>query len=276
MRCAMLGSSRRSARAPHRRSGCSADRSRHRHSERSGTLAMLEIFAGSARRRPVYLPRRSSSARPSTSAPTSSCTVRRPAVSTRHALPPPRSDRLPTAARVSPAQAVDNMPLGLVLLNLSDPGGHRSGGARQRPPACRRAPAPLRLPVLPGLCDRQPGPGAAAARRLGRRRRRPHPGRRLRRAGDIGILSCHRAGWRRCAATPTPPRPFGALRDLRVSEDPQDQAIAQLVDAFTAAARQPRDPLRHARDSSPTPRPRHQYDSALGLAAGRPRRSRSG
>ena len=41
---------------------------------------------------------------------------------------------------------------------------------------------------------------------------------------------------------------LAALRDMRASEDPQEQALISMVEAFTAAARrQPADALRHAR-----------------------------
>ena len=78
----------------------------------------------------------------------------------------------------------------------------------------------------------------------------------LTQAVDADGLADHRvsspatgAGWRRCAATPPPPRPMlAALQDLRASEDPQDKALIGIVEAFTAAARgQPENALRHAR-----------------------------
>ena len=72
---------------------------------------------------------------------------------------------------------------------------------------------------------------------------------------------------------------LAGLRDLRASEDPQDKALISLVEAFTAAARrQPKDALRHARDSArPRRRPRHQPRiPAVGVAARRPRRPRTG
>jgi tetratricopeptide (TPR) repeat protein len=69
--------------------------------------------------------------------------------------------------------------------------------------------------------------------------------------GDHNYLVAHRA-WLaamrgNAAATETI---LAGLSDLRSSEDPQDQAVVSLVEAFTAAARhQPETALRHARDT---------------------------
>ena len=68
---------------------------------------------------------------------------------------------------------------------------------------------------------------------------------------DIEYLACHR-GWlvalRGDAGTSE--TMLAALRDLRASEDPQEKSLISIVAAFTAAARrEPRDTLRHARDT---------------------------
>ena len=106
-------------------------------------------------------------------------------------------------------QAGDSMRLGRALLNLADMlAGTDPAAAAETARDRRRAPAPGRRPGLPGRRDRQPGPGAADARRLGRRRGRTHPGRGLRRRWPTTSTSpATGAGWRRCAATPPPPRP---------------------------------------------------------------------
>ena len=66
---------------------------------------------------------------------------------------------------------------------------------------------------------------------------------------DYEFLACYR-GWlaalRGDAATAQ--TMLAALADLRASEDPQDNSLISLVEAFAAAARrQPQDALRHAR-----------------------------
>jgi tetratricopeptide (TPR) repeat protein len=54
---------------------------------------------------------------------------------------------------------------------------------------------------------------------------------------------------------------LAALTDTRVSEDPQDQALVSVAEAFTAAARgQPENALRHARAALP-------YADALGISS---------
>jgi class 3 adenylate cyclase len=66
---------------------------------------------------------------------------------------------------------------------------------------------------------------------------------------DIEALSCERA-WLAALRgdDQTAEAMLAALQDLRASEDPQDQAMVGIAEAFTAAARrQPRDALRHAR-----------------------------
>ena len=192
--------------------------------------------------------------------------------------PAPRSGRLLPRSRAARRPGRRQLPPGT---RAAQPGG-RAGG--HRPRGCgggradrRRAPAPGRRPGLPGICDREPGPGAADARRLGHRRARAHPGRGLRRAGGRSSSSpATGAGWRRCAATPPPPRPCwrhcGTCGPARI---PRTRSLISLVEAFTAAARrQPQDALRHARAAlAHARRPRDQPRiPALGVAAGRPRR----
>ena len=66
---------------------------------------------------------------------------------------------------------------------------------------------------------------------------------------DIEELACYRA-WVAALRgdTPAAQATLAGLGDLRASEDPQDQAVIAVVEAFTAAARrQPAAALRHAR-----------------------------
>jgi len=66
---------------------------------------------------------------------------------------------------------------------------------------------------------------------------------------DIGYITCHRA-WVAALRgdAPTAEAALAALDDLRASEDPQDQALIAVAEAFTAAAHgQPEDALRCAR-----------------------------
>jgi class 3 adenylate cyclase len=66
---------------------------------------------------------------------------------------------------------------------------------------------------------------------------------------DVEYLACSRA-WVAALRgdTPTAQAILAGLGDLRASEDPQDQALIAVVEAFTAAAcRQPAAALRHAR-----------------------------
>jgi class 3 adenylate cyclase/predicted ATPase len=66
---------------------------------------------------------------------------------------------------------------------------------------------------------------------------------------DIEYLACYRA-WLAALRgdTPAAQEILAGLGDLRASEDPQDQALIAVVEAFTAAAdRQPADALRRAR-----------------------------
>ena len=93
--------------------------------------------------------------------------------------------RSPTSAKARGSPPGRRQPrLGRALLNLSDALAVTDPAAARRGcPHRRRAPAPGRRPGLPGVCDRQPGPGTADARRLGRCRGGAHPGRGLRRAG---------------------------------------------------------------------------------------------
>ena len=84
---------------------------------------------------------------------------------------------------------------------------HRPRRRRRGRPRRRRPPAPGRRPRPPRGRGREPGPGAADDRRLGRRRGRAGPGRRRRRPRPTSNTSpATGPGWRRCAATPPPPR----------------------------------------------------------------------
>ena len=67
--------------------------------------------------------------------------------------------------------------------------------------------------------------------------------------GHGGRHAASAAGSRRCVATPGRPRPCSPpCGTIRSSEDPQDQSLTSLLEAFAAAARrQPADALRHAR-----------------------------
>ena len=180
-----VGPLRRSPRPARRRGGGAAGRTRYRHGARPGPTRgrwrcspgrptptgcppKRSPSAGPRRehwpaRRPVHHPRRSTSnlrAR----------TVEAVAYyreSARLADPGRRQH----AHRTGPAQPVGR------------PGRHRprrGGGGRTHR---RRSPAPGRRPRLPGVCRHKPGPGAADARRLGRRAGGTHPGRRRRRDG---------------------------------------------------------------------------------------------
>ena len=97
---------------------------------------------------------------------------------------------------------------------------------------------------------------------------------------DIEYLACYRA-WLAALRgdAPAAQAALAGLGDLRASEDPQDQAIIAVAEAFTAAARrQPAAALRHARAAlDARRRPGDQRRGpAVGLAAGRPRRARPG
>jgi class 3 adenylate cyclase/predicted ATPase len=79
--------------------------------------------------------------------------------------------------------------------------------------------------------------------------------------GSIEYLACYRA-WLAALRgdTPTAHAILAGLGDLRASEDPQDQAVIAVVEAFTAAARgQPAAALGHARAIL-------DEDSALGIS----------
>jgi hypothetical protein len=68
---------------------------------------------------------------------------------------------------------------------------------------------------------------------------------------DIEYLACHR-GWLAALRgdAGSSETMLAALQDLRASEDPQEKSLISIVAAFTAAARrEPRDTLRHARDT---------------------------
>jgi len=68
---------------------------------------------------------------------------------------------------------------------------------------------------------------------------------------DRGQIACYRA-WLAALRgdTATSEKIMAGLRDLRGSEDPQEKALVSIVEAFAAAARgQPKDALRHARET---------------------------
>ena len=186
---APVGPPRRSARSAHRRRGGAAGRSRHRHGARPGGTGGRGGVRRLAGRRPAHHRGADPSARPSASATGQlgrlfitrgiylACAGRRP-------------KRSPTSAKArgSPSQAGDNIRLGRALLNLADALAVTDPAAAAE--AARTAAGHLRR-----VGDRdylafaiaQPGPGAADARRLGRRRGRTHPGRGLRRAGRLRL-----------------------------------------------------------------------------------------
>ena len=111
------------------------------------------------------------------------------------------------AARLA-EQAGDTVRLGRALAQPVRRGDrHRPRRRRGGRPRRRRPAAPGRRPRPARVRGREPGPGAADDRRLGRRRGRAGPGRRRRRPGRHrvpGLLPG--LGWRRCAARPPPPR----------------------------------------------------------------------
>ena len=97
---------------------------------------------------------------------------------------------------------------------------------------------------------------------------------------DIEFLACYRA-WLAALRGDAPAAQaiLAGLGDLRASEDPQDQALIAVAEAFTAAALgQPAAALRHARAALDHAAALgiSARGPAVGLAAGRPRRARPG
>jgi class 3 adenylate cyclase/predicted ATPase len=148
------------------------------------------------------------------------------------------------------AQTGDNMHIGRALLNLSDPLAETDPAAAAE--AARTAAGHLRRAgardylafaimnlaqalLLLGDWDAAEAELIQAADSDG--------------LADIDSFACYR-GWLAALRgnTGTAGTMLAGLRDMRASEDPQDQASVSLVEAFTAAARgQPQDALRHAR-----------------------------
>ena len=206
-----VGPSRRRARAAHRGSGGPARGSRHRHGPRPGAArgtggvrrlgrGRQAVYRGAhsrpgARRGRQHAQRPVSSPAASTSTSLGAAAPRRPPTSAK----PRGSPHRPTTT--SPWDA--HSPTCRTTLAVTDSGGRGGRGTHRR-----RAPAPGRRPGLPVVRDRQPGPGAAAARRLGRRRGGSSPGPATPTGWPTASTSPGtEAGWRRCAATPSPPRP---------------------------------------------------------------------
>ena len=217
-----------------------------------GELAALEVFAGSHRTRTRCPPRRWPSARPSAVDDATLADL-----FTTRGIYLASAGRRPRGGRLLPR----GRPARRAGRRHRRPGtraaqpvrrGHRHRPRRRRGggPHRRRPPAPGRRPRPPRGRGHEPGPGAADARRLGHRRSRTGPGRSTPTGWpSIEYLACYRA-WLAALRgdTPTAQAILAGLGDLRASEDPQDQAVIAVVEAFTAAARgQPADALRHAR-----------------------------
>jgi tetratricopeptide (TPR) repeat protein len=166
------------------------------------------------------------------------------------------------AARLA-TQAGDNAALGGVLLNLSDvlavddpaaaaetartAAGHLRQAGDRLPLAYAIANEFIALLLL-GDWDAADGLLAHAIDSDG--------------LDDIEHLTCH-PGWLAALRgdADTAGTVLAALRDTRVSEDPQDKALISIVEAFTAAARgQPENALRHARETL-------EHAGALGISA---------
>ena len=147
-------------------------------------------------------------------------------------------------------QAGDNLSLGRALANLSDPlavtdPAAAAEAARSAAEYLRRAGARDLLSVAIGNLAQALlllGDWDTAAKEL--TQAEDSDG-----LADHDLIACYR-GWLaalRGDAT-TAEIMLAGLRDLRASEDPQDQVTVSLVEAFVAAARrQPENTLRHAR-----------------------------
>ena len=162
---------------------------------------------------------------------------------------PQAAASLREAARLA-GQAGDILQLGLALLNLSDTvtGTDPAAGAEAARTAAaqlRRAGARSHLTIavmnlaqallMTGDWDGAEAELTQAADADG--------------LADIELLACNRA-WVAALRGDAPAAQAGlaGLADLRASEDPQDQALIAVAEAFTAAARrQPAAALRHAR-----------------------------
>ena len=147
-----------------------------------GELAALEVFAGSPDADPLSAEALAlgqdlavdEAASPACSPPAGSTTARRAEAAGGRLLPggrpAGRAGRRPRPARPRAGQPVRRG-------ERHRPRRRRGGRPRRRRPA-----APGRRPRPPCVRGREPGPGAADDRRLGRRRGRAGPGRRRRRA----------------------------------------------------------------------------------------------
>jgi hypothetical protein len=215
-------------------------------------------------------PRRSPSARPSTSAPASSASLFSPAGST---SPPPSGGpggRLLPRERAARHPGRRQLHLGRALLNLADALAHRPrrrrGAARTAAGHLRRAGARDFLAVaIMNLAQALLMLGDWDAAEAELTQAVDSDG-----LADIEFLTCYGAGWRRCAATPPPPRPCwrdcGPARQRGSPGQGDDQPRRE---AFTAAARR-QPPTRCATPArcSPTRTP---SGSATSACAGRGR-----
>jgi class 3 adenylate cyclase/predicted ATPase len=162
---------------------------------------------------------------------------------------PEAASYLREAARLA-EQAGDTVRLGRALLNLSDAvtGTDPAAGAEAARAAAahsRRAGARILLAVAVGNLAQallMTGDWDAAGAELAQDADADG-------LADIEHLACYRA-WLAALRgdTPAAQAALAGLADLRASEDPQDQALIAVAEAFTAAARrQPAAALRHAR-----------------------------
>ena len=155
------------------------------------------------------------------------------------------------------------------------PRRRRGGGPRRRRPA-----APGRRPHPARDRGREPGPGAADDRRLGRRRGRAGPGRRRRRPGRHrvpGLLPGLGGG----AARRGPRRPGGPGRAGRPAGQRRPPGPGDHRGRGGVHRRRPPPARRRAAPRPHRPGPRRRPGDqprvpAVGLAAGRPRRARPG
>jgi class 3 adenylate cyclase/predicted ATPase len=152
------------------------------------------------------------------------------------------------AARLA-AQAEDNQLLGTVLLNLSDALAVTDPAAASE--AGRTAVGHLRQAGARELLAYATANQVAALLLLGDWDSAESVLVQAQDADGLGgveYLSCYRE-WLSALRgdTGSSDTVLEALRDLRASEDPQDQALISVVKAFAAARRRPEDALRHSR-----------------------------
>ena len=275
---APVGPPRRGARAAHRRPRGAAGRSRHRHGARPGSAGVGGGVRRVARRGPAVgrgaVPRPGPRRRRRRAQPT--CSKAAGSTSTALTGAAEAAAYFRESARLAD-QAGDSRRLGLALLNLAD-------NLAVTDPAAAAETARTAAGHLRRVGDRDAlayaiGNLAQALLMLGDwdaaeaelTQAADSDG-----LADYEFLACYR-GWlaalRGDAAAAQ--AMLAGLTDLRASEDPQEQALISLVEAFTAAARrQPQAALRpRPRHPRSRRRPRDQpRDPALGVAAGRPRR----